>query len=64
MIRTSPDSNMHRSFTDKGAFGSDRTGVCGAIASCAQIEETIKIISYPFLWELGSPDPLEEFEKV
>jgi len=33
MIRTSPDSNMHRRFTDKGAFGSYRTGVCGAMAS-------------------------------
>jgi len=33
MIRTSPDSDMHRKFTDRGAFGSYRTGVCGAIAS-------------------------------
>jgi lysine 6-dehydrogenase len=32
MIRTSPDSDMHRRFTSKGAFGSYRTGVCGAMA--------------------------------
>jgi lysine 6-dehydrogenase len=33
MIRTSPDSDMHRKFTNRGAFGSYRTGICGAIAS-------------------------------
>lgn len=33
MIRTSPDSDMHQRYTDKGAFGSYRTGICGAIAS-------------------------------
>jgi len=32
MIRTSPDSDMHRRFTGKGAFGSYRTGICGAMA--------------------------------
>jgi lysine 6-dehydrogenase len=33
MIRTSLDSDMHIRYTDKGAFGSYRTGICGAIAS-------------------------------
>jgi lysine 6-dehydrogenase len=33
MIRTSPDSDMHERYTDKGAFGSYRTGICGSIAS-------------------------------
>jgi saccharopine dehydrogenase-like NADP-dependent oxidoreductase len=32
MIRTSPESAMHRRYTEKGAFGSYRTGICGAIA--------------------------------
>ena len=32
MIRTSPDSDMHKRFTVKGAFGSYRTGVCGSMA--------------------------------
>lgn len=32
MIRTSPDSEMHRRYTSKGAFGSYRTGICGAMA--------------------------------
>jgi len=32
MIRTSPDSDMHRRYTGKGAFGSYRTGICGAMA--------------------------------
>ena len=32
MIRTSPDSEMHERFTSKGAFGSYRTGICGAMA--------------------------------
>ena len=32
MIRTSPDSAMHKRYTEKGAFGSYRTGICGAIA--------------------------------
>jgi lysine 6-dehydrogenase len=32
MIRTSPDSDMHRRYTAKGAFGSYRTGICGAMA--------------------------------
>lgn len=32
MIRTSPDSEMHERYTSKGAFGSYRTGICGAMA--------------------------------
>lgn len=32
MIRTSPDSDMHKRYTARGAFGSYRTGVCGAMA--------------------------------
>jgi len=32
MIRTSPDSEMHQRYTSKGAFGSYRTGICGAMA--------------------------------
>lgn len=32
MIRTSPDSEMHQRYTGKGAFGSYRTGICGAMA--------------------------------
>ena len=32
MIRTAPDSEMHRRFTAKGAFGSYRTGICAAMA--------------------------------
>ena len=32
MIRTAPDSEMHRRYTRKGAFGSYRTGICGAMA--------------------------------
>lgn len=32
MIRTSPDSEMHIRYTGKGAFGSYRTGICGAMA--------------------------------
>ena len=32
MIRTAPESEMHERYTRKGAFGSYRTGVCGAIA--------------------------------
>ncbi len=32
MIRTAPDSEMHRRFTNKGAFGSYRTGICAAMA--------------------------------
>jgi lysine 6-dehydrogenase len=32
MIRTSPDSDMHRRYTQKGAFGSYRTGICAAMA--------------------------------
>jgi len=32
MIRTSPESDMHKRYTSKGAFGSYRTGICGAIA--------------------------------
>jgi lysine 6-dehydrogenase len=32
MIRTSPDSEMHKRYTGKGAFGSYRTGICGAMA--------------------------------
>jgi lysine 6-dehydrogenase len=32
MIRTSPDSEMHQCYTSKGAFGSYRTGICGAMA--------------------------------
>jgi lysine 6-dehydrogenase len=32
MIRTAPDSEMHRRFTNKGAFGSYRTGICAALA--------------------------------
>jgi lysine 6-dehydrogenase len=32
MIRTSPDSEMHKRYTSKGAFGSYRTGICGAMA--------------------------------
>lgn len=32
MIRTSPDSEMHKRYTAKGAFGSYRTGICGAMA--------------------------------
>jgi lysine 6-dehydrogenase len=32
MVRTSPDSKMHHRYTSKGAFGSYRTGICGAIA--------------------------------
>jgi lysine 6-dehydrogenase len=32
MVRTAPDSEMHRRFTEKGAFGSYRTGICAAIA--------------------------------
>jgi saccharopine dehydrogenase-like NADP-dependent oxidoreductase len=32
MNRTAPDSELHRRFTSKGAFGSYRTGICGAMA--------------------------------
>jgi lysine 6-dehydrogenase len=32
MIRTSPQSDMHKRYTGKGAFGSYRTGICGAMA--------------------------------
>jgi lysine 6-dehydrogenase len=32
MIRTAPDSEMHRRFTGKGAYGSYRTGICAAMA--------------------------------
>ncbi len=32
MIRTSPDSDMHRRYTSRGAFGSYRTGICGTMA--------------------------------
>jgi lysine 6-dehydrogenase len=32
MIRTSPESEMHKRYTGKGAFGSYRTGICGAMA--------------------------------
>ena len=32
MIRTSPESDMHKRYTAKGAFGSYRTGICGAMA--------------------------------
>ena len=32
MIRTSPESEMHKRYTAKGAFGSYRTGICGAMA--------------------------------
>jgi lysine 6-dehydrogenase len=32
MIRTDPDSDMHQRYTEKGAFGSYRTGICGAMA--------------------------------
>jgi lysine 6-dehydrogenase len=32
MIRTAPDSKMHERYTNKGAFGSYRTGICAAMA--------------------------------
>lgn len=32
MIRTAPGSEMHKRYTSKGAFGSYRTGICGATA--------------------------------
>jgi len=32
MIRTSPESEMHKRYTSKGAFGSYRTGICSAMA--------------------------------
>ena len=32
MIRTAPGSKMHERYTNKGAFGSYRTGVCAAMA--------------------------------
>ncbi|MBW1804187.1 MAG: saccharopine dehydrogenase NADP-binding domain-containing protein [Deltaproteobacteria bacterium] len=32
MIRTAPDSEMHDRYTRRGAFGSYRTGICGAMA--------------------------------
>jgi lysine 6-dehydrogenase len=32
MIRTAPSSEMHERYTGKGAFGSYRTGICGAMA--------------------------------
>jgi lysine 6-dehydrogenase len=32
MIRTAPDSEMHKRYTSKGAFGSYRTGICAAMA--------------------------------
>ena len=32
MIRTSPESEMHKRYTSKGAYGSYRTGICGAMA--------------------------------
>ena len=32
MIRTSPDSDMHKRYTARGAYGSYRTGICGAMA--------------------------------
>jgi len=32
MIRTSPESEMHKRYVSKGAFGSYRTGICGAMA--------------------------------
>ncbi len=33
MIRTDPDSEMHRYYTARGAFGSYRTGICAAMAA-------------------------------
>ena len=33
MIRTDPDSDMHKRYTDKGAFGSYRTGISASIAA-------------------------------
>jgi len=32
MIRTAPNSEMHRRYTARGAFGSYRTGICAAMA--------------------------------
>lgn len=32
MVRTDPDSPMHRHYTGRGAYGSYRTGICAAIA--------------------------------
>lgn len=32
MIRIAPESEMHKRYTSKGAFGSYRTGICGAMA--------------------------------
>jgi lysine 6-dehydrogenase len=32
MIRTAPDSEMHKRYTSKGAFGSYRTGICAVMA--------------------------------
>jgi lysine 6-dehydrogenase len=34
MIRTDPDSAMHRYYTSRGAAGSYRTGICAAITAC------------------------------
>lgn len=33
MVRTDPESEMHRHFTDRGASGSYRTGICAAITA-------------------------------
>jgi saccharopine dehydrogenase-like NADP-dependent oxidoreductase len=33
MVRTDPESAMHRYFTDRGATGSYRTGICAAITA-------------------------------
>jgi saccharopine dehydrogenase-like NADP-dependent oxidoreductase len=33
MVRTDPDSEMHRHFTSRGAYGSYRTGICAAITA-------------------------------
>ena len=33
MIRTDPDSDMHKRYTNKGAFGSYQTGISASIAA-------------------------------
>ena len=42
MIRTSPDSEMHKRYTSRGAFGSYRTGICGAMAGVLCGRDQIK----------------------
>jgi len=47
MIRTSPESEMHKRYTRKGAFGSYRTGICGAMAGVLMGRGLVKKGAHP-----------------